>query len=328
MRVPPSVLMDTRDAAVLRGWVNDPARPALRRRAQIVLLCAEGYGPAAVAAWVACSKQTVILWRDRYIATGLDGLRDAPRSGRPATVNPARVVLGTLHRPDPPGTCWSTRSLGAELGISNVAVGNVWRDWGIRPEPGGRVSLRTEPVLDAAVLAVLGLHIDPPLYVLAILVTDHSNAPAAAAADPPAPRRGLGGLLDHVLASVADGNGGQAALDGFLAALGRTRGHRAITDATSPPPSPTGPVRTALVAAGDAESVRRLTGDQAAGDHGAVALHCVADPAVWERMVRVGCLIAGAEPDGAASVSALRAALSDHHGGPFTWARPRPPGPP
>lgn len=132
---------------------------------------------------------------------------------------------------------------------------------------------------------------------------------------------GSGGLLDHVLASVAAGNGGQAALDGFLAALGRARGHHTITEATSPAP------RTALIATGDAESVRKLTGDQTAGDHAAVALHCAADPAVWERMVRVGCLIAGAQPDGAASVNALRAALSDHHGGPFTWT-PRPPGPP
>lgn len=113
MRVPPSFLVDARDGAVLRGWVGDPARPALGRRVLIVLLCADGHGRSAVAARVHCSKQTVIVWRDRYLAEGFDGLRDAPRTGRPATVDPARVVLGTLQRPDPAGSRWSTRSLGA-----------------------------------------------------------------------------------------------------------------------------------------------------------------------------------------------------------------------
>ena len=317
------VLVDARDAATLRGWVSDPARPALRRRALIVLLSADGHSPAAIAARMRCSKQTVIVWCDRYIARGLDGLRDAPRSGRPATVNPAAVVLGTLRRPDPPRTRWSTRSLGTELGISNVAVGNVWRDWGIRPEPGGWVSLRTEPVLDAAVLAVLGLHIDPPVHVFAVVVTDHSNVPTAVAADPPAaPRRGLGTLLDDVLTSAGAGSDGQTAVQRFLAMLD----HDPVRQAASAAPTPAGPttpVRTALVAAGDTDSVRELTHDR-----NAVVLHTVTAVATWAHLLRVGCLLAGAEQDGAASVNALRAALSDHHPGrhgrPFTWTRPRP----
>lgn len=316
MRVPPAFPVDDRDAAVLRGWASDHARAALGRRAQIVLLCADGHGPSAVAAWLRCSKQTVIVWRDRYITTGLDGLRDAPRSGRPATVDPARVVLGTLQPPDPPGARWSTRSLGAELGISNVAVGNVWRDWGIRPEPGGRVSLRTEPVLDAVVLAVLGLHIAPPMYVFAILVADHPLPVPTAVEDASVSRRGLGGLLDDMLDTVQAGSGDPGVMAGFLTRLHHARNRSTITH----PPPPVGPatsVRTVLVAAGDTDAVR-----EPPGGRDAVALHTVSAVAVWARMVRVGCLLAGAEKGGAASVAALRTALSDHdhRGGPFTWA--------
>lgn len=129
----------------------------------------------------------------------------------------------------------------------------------------------------------------------------------------------------------------------FLAELDHTRDHDVIDEAASTTPTTaplaaatlrtatpeatvrTAVVRTALVAAGDTESVRdRL------GDRHAVALHTVTDVAVWERMVRVGCLLAGAEQDGATSVIALRTALADHDLGPcrrgrFTWARPRSP---
>lgn len=93
---------------------------------------------------------------------------------------------------------------------------------GIQPEPGGRVSLRTEPALDADVLAVLGLHIDPPVYLFAVAVTDRSQ-PRTAADDARAfERSGLEDQLDDVLASVRAATDPQGALAGLLAA---TRNH-------------------------------------------------------------------------------------------------------
>ncbi len=267
----------------------------------------------------------------RIRSKGLDGLPDVPRTGRPATVDAAPVVLGALQRPDPPGAGWCNRSLGAGLGISNVAVGNVWRDWGIRPEPGGRVSLRTEPVLDADVQAVLGLHIDPPVYLFALVVTDPGRARTEIGADPPAPRHGLGNLLVDLLTSAESttGGDGQAAVAAFLARLDHARGHtiRSAPSAALTPAgpaasatraSPMTPVRTALIAVGDADLVRELS-------HGrtAVARHAVTAVAGWQRVVRV---LASAEPDGAVSVDDLGTARDDHHrdrhGGPFTWTRP------
>lgn len=48
----------------------------------------------------------------------------------------------------------------------------------------------------------------------------------------------------------------------------------------------------------------------------AMSLHTAGSGAGWERMVRVGCLLAGAGPDGAASVAA--------HGYGRAWWRPVP----
>ena len=53
-------------------------------RLQIVLHCMEGKTLAETAALNKVTQQTVSRWRDRYIAQGLDGLRDLPRSGRPS----------------------------------------------------------------------------------------------------------------------------------------------------------------------------------------------------------------------------------------------------
>ena len=41
-----------------------------------------------VATELACERHTVGRWRQRYLADGLHGLQDAPRSGRPPRLSP------------------------------------------------------------------------------------------------------------------------------------------------------------------------------------------------------------------------------------------------
>src|SRR4029453_11396324 len=41
-----------------------------------------------VATEMGCERHTVGRWRQRYLAHGLNGLQDAPRSGRPQRVSP------------------------------------------------------------------------------------------------------------------------------------------------------------------------------------------------------------------------------------------------
>ncbi|MFC4942380.1 helix-turn-helix domain-containing protein [Pseudonocardia sp. GCM10023141] len=280
------------DADLLQSWRDDPAAgAALARRAHIVLLCSAGMGPSAVARELGCSTRTVTTWRERYRAEGLDGLRDAPRSGRPATVDAAAVVLRTLQPPGPGTARWSTRSLATELGISNVAVANVWRHWGIRPGAGGRVSLLTEPVLDAPLAAIAGLHVDALAGLFAVR-TGHAPAP------PGGTRRvGIGDRISTVAASARVGAGDPAALGSFLAALDDARAG--------------GPIR--LIAAPAVPQLIRW----AEGRDG-VALHTATTHPAWERLVRVACLVVGVA--GGPAVEAVRTALSLYPGtGAFSW---------
>ena len=53
-------------------------------RILLVLQCIEGKSLVDIAAQNNVTPRTVSCWRDRYIAHGLDGLRDQPRSGRPS----------------------------------------------------------------------------------------------------------------------------------------------------------------------------------------------------------------------------------------------------
>jgi transposase len=64
--------------------------------ARIVLAVVDGEGTSAVSRRLGVSRPTVILWRDRRVVDGLAGLVDAERSGRPKTVDDARIITATL----------------------------------------------------------------------------------------------------------------------------------------------------------------------------------------------------------------------------------------
>jgi transposase len=77
--------------------------PRLRTRAQMVLLSAEQrLKIPQIAVIVRESEATVLRWLKRYVAEGLNGLRDAPRPGRPCKVTEtdrAELVSAARRRP-------------------------------------------------------------------------------------------------------------------------------------------------------------------------------------------------------------------------------------
>ncbi len=146
-------------------------RAGLAQRARIVLLAAEGESNTAIADKVGVSRPTVIGWRARYARSGLAGLADEPRSGRPRTVD-HRVIVTVTLRPPPKKygvTHWSSRLPARHLKIGDATVARAWREYRVdqdrRPDPDkGQPSqdLRREPVGEAgvsaaAVLRPLGL---------------------------------------------------------------------------------------------------------------------------------------------------------------------------
>ena len=68
----------------------------MAQRARIVLLAADGESNTAIAEKVGVSRPTVIGWRERYAASGLAGLEDEPRSGRPRQHDHRSIVAVVL----------------------------------------------------------------------------------------------------------------------------------------------------------------------------------------------------------------------------------------
>lgn len=96
---------------------------ALAFRCRLIIRVAAPEAPTnlRVAADMHCHRQTVSLWRTRYLEHGLAGLQDVPRPGRPRRFSPSeRIDVLSLATSTPaahyrPVTRWSLDDLAAVL---------------------------------------------------------------------------------------------------------------------------------------------------------------------------------------------------------------------
>lgn len=181
MRIAAALEIRDQDRPALVSWTRSSSvRAGLAQRARIVLLAGQGVPNSEIAARVGVSRPTVNLWRERYATGGLAALGDAPRSGRPAVVDEAQVVVRTLESPPPRlgVTHWSSRLLGKELGISNVTVAKVWKKWDIQPWRVETFKFSTDPELEAKVRDVVGLYLNPPDNAIVLSLDEKSQVQA------------------------------------------------------------------------------------------------------------------------------------------------------
>ena len=169
------------DMAILVSWARSPSVPAgAALRARIVLASAQGQGTSQVATRLEVSRPTVIAWRERYRAGGIAALADAPRSGRPKTVDQAEILARTLE--PPPAylgiTHWSSRLLAAELGVGDATIARCWRRFGLQPWRRESFKFSTDPALEAKIRDVVGLYLDPPEKAVVLCVDEKSQIQA------------------------------------------------------------------------------------------------------------------------------------------------------
>jgi len=200
--IPPLVLSEQQQRQ-LRQWVaalGTPQQVALRCR--IVLGIAAGRSEVTVAAENQVNRKTVRLWRQRFIALGIDGLWDiAPGRGRKATYGPERIkalIDATLQSKPDGSTHWSCRSMAAVQGISKSTVSNVWRSHNIKPHRTKTFKLSRDPKFLEKLTDVVGLYLSPPDKAIVLCVDEKSQIQALNRTQPGLPlKKGRCGTMTH-----------------------------------------------------------------------------------------------------------------------------------
>jgi transposase len=159
-------------------------------RARIVLRAAEGATNTQIAAEAGVSLPTVGLWRRNFAERRLDGLIDAPRSGRPREIDDDEVrrVLAKTLEPPPDGTThWSVRRLAAATGISPTTVHRIWKEHKLKPHQVRSFKFSKDPQLAEKVVDIVGLYLDPPQGALVLCVDEKTQIQALDRTQPTLP---------------------------------------------------------------------------------------------------------------------------------------------
>src|SRR4051794_241824 len=154
---------------------------ALALRSRIVLAAADGAANWEIAEQLGISRPTVTKWRNRFAQRRLEGLLDEPRPGRPRTVSDEqveRIVTTTLERTPKHATHWSTRSLAAQLGVSQDAVWRTWQAFSLQPHRQEKFKLSSDPQFIEKVYDICGLYLNPPERAVVLAVDEKSQIQA------------------------------------------------------------------------------------------------------------------------------------------------------
>lgn len=191
-RIAPAIVLDRETRTTLDGWVQAPSTPqVVALRGRIILAAATGLSNQQIAADLGIPKVTVGKWRRSFAAEGLEGLRDAARSGRPpkhdATVW-QKVQTLACQQPQSQSR-WTVRTLAREVGLPHTTVHNILTASQLQLHRIRTFTFSPDPDFEAKLLDIVGLYLNPPENALVICVDEKPGIQALDRTQPLLPLR-------------------------------------------------------------------------------------------------------------------------------------------
>jgi transposase len=188
-KVEPVVLTEVERVELERRVRAHTSQVRERRRAPVILLCAEGVSLHQIGERIDMNEHQVTLWRRRFLDKRLDGLIDAQRPGRPRRFgHDERIKIAatatSARQPDDPVSTWTCVEVTEALrqdGL-NISVSQVWRILDAMDidlsKVRGWINRRDDPEFWDRVRDVCGLYLSPPVNALVLSVDEKTGIQA------------------------------------------------------------------------------------------------------------------------------------------------------
>lgn len=162
-------------------------------RAKVILLSANGETIDSIMKQVSLSRRAVNKWRQRFKQNGLDGLKDAPRSGKKPFITPeqkALVIQKACSKPEGGYTNWSQSRIAKEVGISQSKVYQILKEADLKPH---KIEYwcgkSTDPEFESKMINIIGLYMDPPENAIVLCIDEKTQIQALDRTQPELPLR-------------------------------------------------------------------------------------------------------------------------------------------
>jgi transposase len=203
MRVAPPVVINISQQKTLELWARSRSLPVRQaERAKVVLLAAAGKSDLEISAALRISNQKAARWRKRFLRLGLPGLeKDAPRPGRKPAIAASlkeELIQKTTHSKPANATHWSTRTMAAEMGVSEATVRRIWHAHGLKPHLLETFKISKDKRFAEKLEAIVGLYLNPPEHAIVMCVDEKSQIQALDRSQPGLPlKKGRGATMTH-----------------------------------------------------------------------------------------------------------------------------------
>jgi len=164
-----------------------------RLRAEIILMCHAGKTYEEIQRALSVSSAVVSKWKQRFHTDRIEGLKDAPRSGKPPVYTEAdrvRVINLACSKPQSGYTRWSQRRIAKELGMSQYKVHQILKEDKLKPHKVDYWCGKSpDPEFETKMLEVVGLYMNPPENALVLSVDEKTQIQALDRTQPELPMR-------------------------------------------------------------------------------------------------------------------------------------------
>jgi transposase len=160
------------------------------RRAQIILLLAQGHSFGSIRRKLSCTDRSINTWKQRFLAQRLPGLasRYRGRKTHPQMAQTQARILEAMRHPPRDGTThWSTRRLARRLGTNHSVIARTWRAAGLQPHFLRRYMASKDPRFQAKAADIIALYLQPPAHAAVFCVDEKSAIQALDRLDPVLP---------------------------------------------------------------------------------------------------------------------------------------------
>lgn len=165
----------------LCGMISRPTTPQREaRRARIVFHRINGLSQEQSAQAEGVNRPVVVKWEKRFRDHGIEGLREARRSGRKPTISHEvkRAIITEATRPPKGYTQWSSRRMARAKGVSADTVQRLWRANDLKPHLKRTFKVSNDPQFEAKFWDVIGLYLNPPERALVLCCDEKSQCQA------------------------------------------------------------------------------------------------------------------------------------------------------
>lgn len=149
------------------------------QRAEIILLSLEGKTLDEIINQTAMSKPIVNKWRQRFRKYGIEGLKDAQRSGKPSVITAAQkamVMQKACEKPADGYTNWSQKRIAKAVGISQSKVHQILKQADLKPHKIEYWCGKSpDPEFESKMVNIVGLYMNPPENAVVICVDEKTQ---------------------------------------------------------------------------------------------------------------------------------------------------------